>query len=74
MAYTTTDLETITQAIIALSAGKRRVRVIVAGAQVEYATANLDALRALRAEISDFLAVSSASNNNFCLVTASKGY
>ena len=70
--YTQTDLETITQAIIALGSGKRRVRCIVAGVQVEYAQASLPALRSLRAEIAQ--EITTASTGNCCFVATSKGF
>lgn len=70
--YTQTDLDTITAAIISLGAGKRRVRCVVAGVQVEYAQASLPALRSLRSDISQ--EISSADSGNFCLTSSGKGF
>ena len=48
MAFTTTDLENVEAAIVALAEGKRSVQVDRAGKIVSYQAANLDKLLLLR--------------------------
>jgi len=48
MAFTTTDLENVEAAIVALAEGKRSVQVDRAGKTVSYQAANLDKLLLLR--------------------------
>ena len=72
MAYTQTDLDTITQAIIYLGAGRRRVRATVAGNTVEYAAADLPQLRSLRQEIQQELSNITDSPRH-CYVTTARG-
>ncbi len=75
MAYTQDDLNTITQAIIDLGAGRRKVRCTIAGDSMEYAAVDLPALRSLRYEIQDEVAAAqSGTDPGFCLVTSGKGY
>jgi hypothetical protein len=74
MAYTQDDLNTITQAIIDLGSGRRKVRCTIAGDSMEYAAVDLPALRSLRAEIQDEVAAQTGADPGFCLVTSGKGY
>jgi len=74
MAYSLNDLDTITQAIIDLGAGRRQVKVTIAGETMEYAPANLDALRSLRSEIQAELASTGDTDNRYCLLATGKGF
>lgn len=51
MAYTEADLTAIQAAIMALAKGKRVVSVKIEGKDIEYAQADLPALKTLRGEI-----------------------
>jgi hypothetical protein len=51
MAYTSTDLDTVEAAIRALMNGTRTVRLSMGDKSIEYAAADLKALRDLKAEI-----------------------
>ena len=74
MAYTQTDLDTISQAIIDLGAGKRTVKVVIAGDSKEYAQVNLDRLRALKSEIQADIAQAAGTDSRYCHLTSSKGF
>jgi len=52
MPYTQSDLTSIEIALIDLARGNRVVKVVVEGKVCEYGQADIDQLRALRAEIS----------------------
>lgn len=51
MAYTSTDLAAVETAIAAIVAGTRTVRLTMGDKMIEYSSADLPALRSLRAEI-----------------------
>ncbi len=72
MAYTRADLESVTAAIIALARGERVVSVTAGNRTVQYAQAELDKLRALKAEIEAELGAA-AGRRRFVLTCTSKG-
>ncbi len=51
MSFTTSDLQTVQQALIDLAAGKRVVRITVKGKTMEYGNADISQLTTLRNEI-----------------------
>lgn len=55
MAYTTSELAQVRRAIIDLSTGKQVTRITKDGRTLEYATADLEKLRALEREIASSL-------------------
>jgi hypothetical protein len=72
MAYTQTDLDNVTAAIIALARGERVVSVTAGSRTVQYAQADMDKLRALQAEIRAEINAA-AGRQRFVLTTTSKG-
>lgn len=73
MAYSQTDLDTITQAIIDLGAGRRKVRATIAGNSMEYAAVDLPQLRSLRTEIAAELSAASLAPRH-CYITTGRGF
>lgn len=74
MAYTQTDLDEITAAIVALGKGKRRVEGTINGHRVVWAQTNLAELKQLRAEITDELAIAAGTSSNYAFISTDKGY
>ncbi len=72
MAFTQTDLESVEQAILALSNGQRVAVVEMDGNRVEYSNADLNKLWALRERIQSELS-SAQGRRRFVLTTTSKG-
>ena len=72
MAYTQTDLSNVTTAIISLAKGERVSYVGSAGQIVQYAPADIDKLRQLKAEIEAELG-SAAGRRRFILTATEKG-
>ena len=73
MAYTSTDLTNVQAAILALSAGTRKVKATIAGATMEYGQVSLPALRELRAEIQAELDAADTTTSSHCYISTSKG-
>jgi hypothetical protein len=74
MAYTSTDLDDIIAAIVALAKGQRVVSVRLDGKDIQYGQVDLPALRSLRAEIENELAVAAGVVADHAYLTGSKGY
>lgn len=72
MAFSQTDLTNIESAIIDLATGKRTVRVNIDGKLIEYGQAQLNELKALRADVKAELDAANGSSG-FVLTTTSKG-
>ncbi len=72
MSYTSEDLQSVQEAIIKLATGERVVQVRVGDQLIEYAPADMEALRTLKGEIS--LALSTAETRpRYVRTTTSKG-
>lgn len=74
MAYTQTDHDEITTAIVALGKGKRRVTVTTNGKSVTYGQANLAELKDLRSEIASEIASVAGTATDFCYIQTGKGF
>lgn len=74
MAYTQSDHDEITAAIVALGKGKRRVKATINGKSVEYGQANLAELKSLRADIAAEIAAAAGASDDYALISTSKGY
>lgn len=74
MAYTDNDLDEITAAIVALAKGQRVVSVKLEGKEIQYSPADLPALRNLRIEITNELAVAAGTADDHVYISTSKGY
>jgi len=72
MAYTNTDLNNIEAALLDLARGNRVVKVVVEGKVCEYGQADIDQLRALRAEISAEIKAATGTTG-LIYTTTSKG-
>jgi hypothetical protein len=72
MAYTQTDLDSITAGIIALASGRRIASVTTLGRIVQYAITDIDKLRALKAEAESDVG-SASGRRRFVLTSTSKG-
>lgn len=70
MGYSAEDLAAVEQAIRSLAEGERVVAIEIGGRRVEYARADLDKLRSLRAEM---IAERQAGSRRFVLTSTSKG-
>lgn len=74
MAFTQTDLDEITAAIVALGKGQRRVSATINGKSVTWGQANLAELKQLRADIGDELSQAAGTASNFAYIQTSKGF
>jgi len=72
MSYTQSDLTNIETALIDLARGNRVVKVVVEGKVCEYGQADIEQLRALRAEISAEIKAASGTTG-LIYTTTSKG-
>jgi len=72
MAYTNTDLNNIEAALLDLARGNRVVKVVVEGKVCEYGQADINQLRALRAEISAEIKAATGTTG-LIYTTTSKG-
>ncbi len=72
MAYSQTDLTNIESAVMDLATGKRAVRVTIDGKLIEYGQAQLNELKALRADVKSEIDAASGATG-FVLTTTSKG-
>lgn len=74
MAYTSTDLDDIIAAIVALAKGTRVVSVQIDGKTIQFSQVDLPALRSLRSEIESELAVAAGTADDHAYLTSSKGF
>ena len=73
MAYTQSDLDSITTAILALASGTRKVKATIAGNTMEYGQVSLGALRVLKADIQADVNDAAGASNNYAYISTSKG-
>lgn len=74
MAYTSANLTSIENAIIALATGTRAVRVTINNKTVEYGQADMEKLRSLRAEIQKDIVMTAGTGKRYRYLQTSKGY
>ena len=72
MSYKQSDLTNVETALLDLARGNRVVKVVVEGKICEYGQADIDQLRALRAEISAEIKVTSGTSG-LIYTTTTKG-
>ena len=74
MAYSSSDLTNVENAIIALATGTRAVRVTINNKTVEYGQTDIESLRTLRAEIQRDVANNAGTARGYRYIQTGKGY
>lgn len=75
MAYTQSDLDNISAAVLALAQGDRAVRVkFSSGKEIEYGRASLSDLKGLRADIQAEVDAAAGDTDDYSYIQTSKGF